>query len=70
MPVAVVGPINLELGEYELEEPEGRLFERSRAKDTCCEYADLQEFLRWCASVCAIQQPSVQGAGRLEHFTL
>jgi hydroxymethylglutaryl-CoA reductase (NADPH) len=33
VPVAVVGPVDLELGFYELEEPEGRLFERSRAKD-------------------------------------
>jgi hydroxymethylglutaryl-CoA reductase (NADPH) len=33
VPVAVVGPIDLELGDYELEEPEGRLFERGRAKD-------------------------------------
>jgi hydroxymethylglutaryl-CoA reductase (NADPH) len=33
VPVAVVGPIDLELGDYELEEPEGRLFERRRAKD-------------------------------------
>ena len=34
VPVAVVGPIDLELGEYELEEPQGRLFERTRAKDS------------------------------------
>ena len=33
VPVAVVGPIDLELGEYELEEPGGRLLERTRAKD-------------------------------------
>ena len=33
VPVAVVGPIDLELGEYELEEPGGRLLERKRAKD-------------------------------------
>jgi hydroxymethylglutaryl-CoA reductase (NADPH) len=30
VPVAVVGPLALELGEYELEEPEGRLVERGR----------------------------------------
>jgi hydroxymethylglutaryl-CoA reductase (NADPH) len=34
VPVAVVGPIDLELGEYELEEPEGRVVERSRAQDS------------------------------------
>ena len=34
VPVAVVGPIDLELGEYELEEPEGRLLERKRAEDS------------------------------------
>ena len=33
VPVAVVGPIDVELGEYELEEPEGRLVERARARD-------------------------------------
>jgi hydroxymethylglutaryl-CoA reductase (NADPH) len=33
VPVAVVGPVDLELGEYELEEPGGRLLERTRAKD-------------------------------------
>ena len=33
VPVAVVGPIDVELGEYALEEPEGRLVERGRAKD-------------------------------------
>jgi len=33
VPVAVVGPLQIELGEYELEEPEGRLVERSRAPD-------------------------------------
>jgi hydroxymethylglutaryl-CoA reductase (NADPH) len=33
VPVAVVGPIDLELGEYELEEPDGRLLERSRTKE-------------------------------------
>jgi hydroxymethylglutaryl-CoA reductase (NADPH) len=33
VPVAVVGPIDVDLGEYELEEPEGRLVERGRAKD-------------------------------------
>lgn len=31
VPVAVVGPLDVELGEYELEEPEGRLVERGRA---------------------------------------
>jgi hydroxymethylglutaryl-CoA reductase (NADPH) len=34
VPVGVVGPIDLELGEYELEEPDGSLFERKRAKDS------------------------------------
>jgi hydroxymethylglutaryl-CoA reductase (NADPH) len=34
VPVAVVGPIEVELGEYELEEPEGTLVERSRASDS------------------------------------
>jgi hydroxymethylglutaryl-CoA reductase (NADPH) len=34
VPVAVVGPIDLELGEYELEEPEGRLMERGRTRDS------------------------------------
>jgi hydroxymethylglutaryl-CoA reductase (NADPH) len=33
VPVAVVGPIDVELGEYELEEPEGRLVERGRKQD-------------------------------------
>jgi len=33
VPVAVVGPIDLELGEYGLEEPDGRLRERDRARD-------------------------------------
>jgi hydroxymethylglutaryl-CoA reductase (NADPH) len=33
VPVAVVGPIDVELGAYELEEPEGRLVERARARD-------------------------------------
>jgi hydroxymethylglutaryl-CoA reductase (NADPH) len=33
VPVAVVGPIDVELGEYELEEPGGRLVERKRATD-------------------------------------
>jgi hydroxymethylglutaryl-CoA reductase (NADPH) len=32
VPVAVVGPIDVELGEYELEEPDGRLVERGRAR--------------------------------------
>jgi hydroxymethylglutaryl-CoA reductase (NADPH) len=34
VPVAVVGPLHIELGEYELEEPEGRLVERGRGKDS------------------------------------
>ena len=34
MPVAVVGPLDIELGEYELEEPEGRLVEKGRARDS------------------------------------
>jgi hydroxymethylglutaryl-CoA reductase (NADPH) len=33
VPVAVVGPLDVELGEYELEEPEGRLVERGRARE-------------------------------------
>jgi hydroxymethylglutaryl-CoA reductase (NADPH) len=33
VPVAVVGPIGIELGEYELEEPEGRVVERGRTRD-------------------------------------
>jgi hypothetical protein len=33
VPVAVVGPLQGELGEYELEEPKGRLVERGREKD-------------------------------------
>jgi hydroxymethylglutaryl-CoA reductase (NADPH) len=34
VPVAVVGPIDIELGEYELEEPEGTLVERGRARES------------------------------------
>jgi hydroxymethylglutaryl-CoA reductase (NADPH) len=34
VPVAVVGPIDLELGEYELKEPEGTLVERKRTEDS------------------------------------
>jgi hydroxymethylglutaryl-CoA reductase (NADPH) len=34
VPVAVVGPLDVELGEYELEEPDGTLVERSRARDS------------------------------------
>ncbi|HSE81995.1 MAG TPA: hypothetical protein VLA87_09990 [Gaiellaceae bacterium] len=33
LPVAVVGPIDVELGDYALEEPEGRLVERGRAHE-------------------------------------
>jgi hydroxymethylglutaryl-CoA reductase (NADPH) len=33
VPVAVVGPIDVELGDYALEEPEGRLVERSRGQE-------------------------------------
>ncbi len=33
LPVAVVGPIDLELADYALEEPQGRLVERARAKE-------------------------------------
>jgi hydroxymethylglutaryl-CoA reductase (NADPH) len=33
VPVAVVGPLVLDLGEYELEEPQGRLVERGRTSD-------------------------------------
>jgi len=34
VPVAVVGPLEIELGEYELQEPDGTLFERGRASDS------------------------------------
>jgi hydroxymethylglutaryl-CoA reductase (NADPH) len=34
VPVAVVGPLDIELGEYELEEADGSLVERSRARDS------------------------------------
>jgi hydroxymethylglutaryl-CoA reductase (NADPH) len=34
IPVSVVGPLELELGEYELEEPFGRVSETGRARDT------------------------------------
>ena len=34
IPVSVVGPLELELGEYELEEPFGRLAESGRTRDT------------------------------------
>ncbi|MGB2951869.1 MAG: hypothetical protein WBB74_00595 [Gaiellaceae bacterium] len=33
VPVGVVGPLELELGEYELTEPEGRIEERSRSRE-------------------------------------
>jgi hydroxymethylglutaryl-CoA reductase (NADPH) len=33
VPVAVVGPIDVELGDYELEEPAGRVVERGRAQE-------------------------------------
>src|SRR5919106_1810644 len=33
VPVAVVGPLELELGDYELEEPSGALVERGRTRD-------------------------------------
>ena len=33
VPVAVVGPLDVELGEYELEEPAGRVVERGRRRD-------------------------------------
>src|ERR671938_223095 len=33
LPVSVVGPVSVELGEYELEEPFGRLAELSRARE-------------------------------------
>jgi hydroxymethylglutaryl-CoA reductase (NADPH) len=33
VPVAVVGPVGIELGDYELEEPHGGLVERGRARD-------------------------------------
>ena len=34
IPVSVVGPIELELGEYELREPDGALVETGRRKDS------------------------------------
>jgi hydroxymethylglutaryl-CoA reductase (NADPH) len=34
VPVAVVGPIDVELGDYELEEPAGTLLERRRARES------------------------------------
>src|SRR5256885_16505875 len=34
IPVSVVGPLELELGEYELEEPFGRVTEVGRSRDT------------------------------------
>jgi hydroxymethylglutaryl-CoA reductase (NADPH) len=34
VPVAVVGPVELELGDYELQEPDGRLVERGRTRDS------------------------------------
>ena len=34
IPVAVVGPLDLELGEYELEEPDGTLRETARAVES------------------------------------
>jgi hydroxymethylglutaryl-CoA reductase (NADPH) len=34
VPVAVVGPLELELGEYELDEPDGTLLERGRENDS------------------------------------
>jgi hydroxymethylglutaryl-CoA reductase (NADPH) len=34
IPVSVVGPVELELGEYELREPDGELAETGRARDT------------------------------------
>jgi hydroxymethylglutaryl-CoA reductase (NADPH) len=34
VPVAVVGPVELELGEYSLEEPDGTLVERGRSPDS------------------------------------
>jgi hydroxymethylglutaryl-CoA reductase (NADPH) len=34
IPVSVVGPVELELGEYELREPEGALVETGRARDS------------------------------------
>ena len=34
VPVSVVGPVELELGEYELREPDGELAETARARDT------------------------------------
>jgi hypothetical protein len=33
IPVSVVGPLEIELGEYELEEPFGRVTETGRARD-------------------------------------
>src|SRR5438874_11251002 len=34
IPVAVVGPLELELGEYELREPDGAVVEAARGQDT------------------------------------
>src|SRR5947209_17733753 len=34
VPVAVVGPLDVELGDHELEEPAGTLAERGRARDS------------------------------------
>src|SRR3954468_7986417 len=34
IPVSVVGPLELELGEYELREPDGKLVETGRASDS------------------------------------
>src|SRR5438128_12688392 len=33
IPVSVVGPVDVELGEYELEEPFGRVTETARSRD-------------------------------------
>src|SRR5205823_14662367 len=34
IPVSVVGPIELELGEYELREPDGAVVEKARARES------------------------------------
>src|SRR5205823_2415169 len=46
IPVSVIGPLDLELGEYELEEPFGRLVETSRAADRVEADAALSKYAR------------------------
>jgi hypothetical protein len=64
VPVAVVGPIDLELREYKLEEPEGRLVERTRAKDNLCQHAVRSKAtLRNCAAGVARGSRAQNGVG-------